>query len=99
MFEVVEVGSVEAKRWGKPRYRAVKLRALNTTFTEKLTRSFEGHGTYSNQVWRADFPEGASITIWLPTTDMTAVGDKLSVDALAGQGRLESFFRCVRVDG
>ena len=97
MFEVLEIGPVEAKRWGKPKYRLLKLRALNTTFTEKLTRSFEGHGHYSNQVWRADFPEGATITIWVPISDMSAVGDRLSVDALAGQGRLDSFMRCTRV--
>jgi hypothetical protein len=97
MFEVVEVGPAESKRWGKPKYRTVKLKALNTAFTEKLTRSFEGHGNYSNQVWRADFPEGSSITIWLPISDMTSVGDRLSVDALAGQGRLEAYFRCIRI--
>lgn len=97
MFEVIEVGPVEAKRWGKPKYRTVKLRALATMFSEKLTRSFEGHGNYSNHLWRVDFPEGSTITIWVPISEMSATGDKLSVDALAGQGRLETYFRRVRI--
>lgn len=97
MFEVVEVGSVEAKRWGKPKYRTVKLRAVTAMFTEKLSRSFEGYGSYSNSLWRVDFPEGSTITIWVPIADMSAVGDKLSVDTLAGEGRLDAYFRCVRI--
>jgi hypothetical protein len=97
MFEVVEVGPVEAKRWGRPKQRTVKLRALCNASSEKLTRSFEGYGNYTNFLWRAEFPEGASISISVPVSDMTAVGDRLGVDALAAQGRLEIYFRCVRI--
>jgi hypothetical protein len=92
---------VETKRWFKSptRSRPVKLRAVSTAFVEKLNRTFEGHGKYSTQTYRADFTEGDVITIWFSDSEMVAVGDRMSVETLAGQGHLSSYFRLTGTKG
>ena len=96
MFEVVEIGPMaETKRWFRSptRSRPVKLKVVSTTFVEKLGRTFEGYGNYSTQTYRADFTEGEVITIWFSGSKLMAVGDRMSVETLAGQGYLSSYFR------
>jgi hypothetical protein len=102
MFEVVETGPVvETKRWFRSptRSRPVKLKAVSSTFVEKLGRTFEGYGNYSTQTYRATFTEGEVITIRFPESKLVAVGDRMSVEALAGQGYLNSYFRLSATTG
>lgn len=97
MFEVLEIGQLSKKRWfSRRRYRPVKLKALAPLFCEELSRKFEGYQKYSVQTYRADFSEGSVVTVWLRESEMIAVGDKLSVEALAGQGYLNPFFRLIK---
>jgi hypothetical protein len=62
--------------------------------------TFEGHGNYSTQRYRADFSEGDVITVLVRASDnMIAVGDRQSAESLAGQGLLKSYFRLVGTRG
>ena len=102
MFEVVEIGPVvETKRWFRSptRSRPVKLKAVNSACVEKLGRTFQGYGNYSIQTYRADFTEGDAITIWLSLSKMVAIGDRMSAEALAGQGYLNGYFLLVGTQG
>lgn len=98
MFEVVEIGPIaETKRWFRfpLRSRPVKLKAIAAAYCEKLERTFEGHGKYTTQKYRAEFGEGEVLTIWFSNSKLLAVGDRLSVQSLAGDGYLHRYFRMV----
>lgn len=98
MFEVVEIGpTVETKRWFRSptRSRPVKLKAVATASCEKLGRTFEGYGKYTTQKYRAEFSEGEVITLWFSDSKLVALGDRMSVQTLAGQGYLNHCFRLV----
>jgi hypothetical protein len=100
MFEVIEIGAAK-KRWlfGIKRV-PVKMKATTAMSCELLNRTFEGHGNYSTQRYRADFSEGDVITVRVPASDiMIAVGDRQSAESLAGQGLLKSYFRLVGTSG
>jgi hypothetical protein len=83
MFEVVEIGPLEKKRLLRRQRRQIKLRCLSTTFCEKLGRSFEGHGRYTTQTYRADFSEGETVIFVMTGTPLWAVGDQLGIESLA----------------
>lgn len=99
MFEVVEIGSPERKRFFKRQNRPVKIRALKSTCCEQLKRTFEGYGNYSVQTYRADFFEGEVLTILAPVSEMISLGDQLSVESLVAQGQLSTRFRLVATQG
>jgi hypothetical protein len=96
MFEVIEIGGTTKKSWfSRVQYLQVKLKALDNLSCEKLGRNFEGYQHYSTQTYRAGFSKDSVITVFLPVREMVTVGDKLSVESLAGQGYLDRFFRLV----
>jgi hypothetical protein len=72
MFEVIEIGAPERKRFfGKERV-PVKMKATTAMFCELLGRTFQGYGKYTTQTYRADFSEGDVITIHISSSDMKA---------------------------
>ena len=95
MFEIIEIGRLSRRRFFRrpQQLRQVKLKAVKDTFCEKLGKHYEGRGRYSVRTYRADFSEGTVITVWFASTDLIALGDKVSVETLAGQGYLNQFFR------
>ena len=98
MFEVVEIGpTVETKRWFRSpsRSRPVKLKAVTMGSCEKLGRTFEGYGKYTTQKYRAEFSEGEVLTLWFSDSKLLAIGDRVSVQSLAGDGYLNRYFRLV----
>src|SRR5688572_13769421 len=98
MFEVVEIGPVvETKRWFRKsiKSRPVKLKTIAAASCEKLGRTFEGYGNFSTQKYRAEFSEGEVLTVWISTSKLLNVGDRLSVQSLAGDGHLNRYFRLV----
>lgn len=98
MFEVVEIDpTVETKRWFRSpsTSRPVKLKAVTSACCEKLDRTFEGYGKYTTQKYRAEFSEGEVLTIWFSNSKLLAVGDRISVQSLAGDGYLSRYFRLV----
>lgn len=99
MFEVIYVGPPTKKRLFRPSLIPVKMRATAPMACEYLRRSFEGHGHYSTQTYRADFREGDVITLYVHGWEMIAVGDQRSAESLAGQGYLGGYFRMVATTG
>jgi hypothetical protein len=100
LFEIVEIGPLTKPHWWtKRRFRAVKAKAITACFCEKLGRTFQGYQVFSTQTYRADFPKDAVVTIWFAESEMITAGDKLSVEALAGSGHLERYFRMVATRG
>jgi hypothetical protein len=99
MFEIIEIGAAK-RRWlfGAKRV-PIKLKATTGMSCEMLDRSFEGHGHFTTQTYRADFSEGDVITVRIPISDMISVGDRRSADSLAGQGCLKRYFRLVGTSG
>jgi len=99
MFEVIEIGRPQRKwRFGRKRV-SVKLKATTAMSCELLDRTFEGHGHYTTQTYRADFSEGEVITIVFSRTEIVTVGDQRSIESLAGQGYLKPFLRMIRTNG
>lgn len=101
LFEVVEIGPFEKKRFLRRQssYRPIKLRCVQSARCEKLGRTFEGHGHYSAQTYRAEFSEGEVISIWVSGLPLLAVGDRLGLESLAAQGWLDDYFRLVATTG
>ena len=95
MFEVMEIGPLTRKRWFKSRLRVVKLKTVASAQCEKISRSFEGHGNYSTQLYRAEFTEGEVITVGLPASQMLSIGDRMSLQSIAALGAIEHCFRMV----
>ena len=96
MFEVIEIGAPKRKWRFGTEHVSVKMKATTAMFCELLGRTFQGYGKYTVQTYRADFSEGDVITVLFRSSDMIAVGDRRSVESLAGQGYLKPYFRLVR---
>jgi hypothetical protein len=99
MFEVIEIGAAKKKWLFGIKRVPVKMKATTAMSCELLGRTFQGHGNYTTQRYRADFSEGDVITVRVPSSDMIAVGDRRSAESLAGQGLLKSYFRLVGTNG
>jgi hypothetical protein len=99
MFEVMDVLPSTKKGWLKPRRIPVKLKATKAMSCEYLTRTFQGHGTYTTQTFRADFAAGEVIFLVFSPRDRVVVGDMLGIEALSALGYLRDYFRMVATTG
>jgi hypothetical protein len=100
VFEVIEIGPPTKKRlFRKAVWLPVKMRATTPMTCEVLRRTFEGHGNYSTQTYRANFGEGEVVTVHLHASDIVAVGDMRSIESLTAQGYLRNYMRLVGTAG
>lgn len=90
MFEVISLG---AAGWFR---RRIKLRATKHMTSDSVRRSFEGYGSYSQQQYQLDIPQGSVVEIKISKSSLIEVGDQLSAATVDAAGALKPFWTMIK---